>query len=134
MMIPSQYVKFKEGLEKILIQEWQSLFPKSQIIANDMALYCHLNGVPFIITDILSDDLEDKLLNRVSDSHSEGRAFDFRIHGWTKEFLDKFEKHFETKYARFAAYSKKTGKRNLIVYHDNGNGNHGHCQIQKGLS
>jgi hypothetical protein len=130
MIIPNQYIKFKEGIEKELIQEWQSLRPNAQIIAEDMAFYCHLHGFDFIITDIMSDDLEDKLLNRVSSAHSEGRAFDFRIHKWTKEFLDKFEKHFETKYARFAAISKKSGKRNLIQYHDNGNGNHGHCQIK----
>jgi hypothetical protein len=129
MIIPLK-IKFKEGFHRILLDEYQSLKPTGQMIAEDMAEFCERHGVEFVITDVMSDDEEDKLLNRVSTAHSEGRAFDFRIHGWSKEFLDKFEKHFETKYARFAALSKKTGKRNLIQYHDNGNGNHGHCQIK----
>lgn len=126
----SPYIKFKEGHEKELIEEYQQLKPNNKIIAEDMAIYCNRAGYEFMITDIMSDANEDKLLNRVSMAHSEGRAFDFRIHFWTKEFLDKFEKYFEAKYARFAAISKKTGQRNLIQYHDNGNGNHGHCQTK----
>lgn len=132
MIIPHN-VLFKEGHEKELLQEYQELRTKAQLIAEDMASYCKAHGFKFIITDIMSDPMEDKLLKRVSNSHSEGRAFDFRIHGWPKEFLDKFEKHFETIYVGWAAVSLLSGKRNLIQYHNNGNGNHGHCQIQKGL-
>lgn len=130
IILPHRHTKFKEGFEKVLIQEFQHLRPQCQLISDDMSEYCERNGYEYVITDIMSDDAEDKLLNRVSTSHSEGRAWDFRIHNWPKEFLDKFEKHFETKYARFAAISKKSGKRNLIQYHDNGNGNHGHGQIK----
>jgi hypothetical protein len=133
MMLPHRHTKFKEGCEKKLVAEYQQLKPQSQLIAEDMSDFCERNGEEFVMTDIMSDATEDKLLNRVSDSHSEGRAFDFRTHNWSKEFLDKFEKYFETKYARFAALSKKSGERNLIVYHDNGHGMHGHCQIRKGL-
>lgn len=132
-LIYPKHVRFKEGFEKVLLVEYQSLRPKAQLIAEDMALYCFNAGVEFIITDVMSDVAEDKRLKRVSDAHSEGRAFDFRINNWSKEFLDKFEKHFETIYVGWAAVSKETGKRNLIQYHNNGNGNHGHCQIQKGL-
>jgi len=133
MIYIPKLIIFKEGFEKALLDEWQLLRPKAQLIAEDMARFCKLHGVKFIITDIISDPMEDKLLKRVSNAHSEGRAFDFRIHGWTKEFLDLFEKKFEALYVGWAATSLKTGKRNLIQYHDNGNGNHGHCQIQKGL-
>lgn len=123
-------IKFKAGHEKELSNEFLHLKPRGQMIAGDMAQYCYDHGFDFIITDVMSEATEDILLKRVSKSHSEGRAFDFRIHGWTKEFLDKFEKHFETKYIKWAATSKETGKKNLILYHNNGNGNHGHCQIK----
>lgn len=98
-----------------------------------MAKFCDDHGVKFILTDIMSDAAEDVKFSRVSKSHTEGRSFDFRIHGWSKEFLDKFEKHFETKYSKVAAISAASGKTELIVYHNNGNGNHGHCQIRGGL-
>lgn len=132
-MINPKNIKFKEGFEKILLAEYQLLKTKAQLIAEDMAQFCFDHKIEFIITDVMSDPNEDKLLNRVSSSHSDGRAFDFRIHEWSKEFLDKFEKHFETIYVGWAATSKETGKRNLILYHNNGNGDHGHCQIKKGL-
>jgi hypothetical protein len=95
-----------------------------------MAQYCKINGFDFIITDILSEALEDKKLKRVSKSHTEGRAFDVRSSVWTKEFREKLEKHFEEKYKDWAALSNKTLKPNLIEYHDNGNGAHFHVQIK----
>ena len=130
----SSLINFKEGFEKVLREEWNSLKPTAQGIANDMALYCYNHGKKFILTDILSDALEDKKLGRLSASHSEGRAFDFRTLGWSKDFIDKFEKHFETKYVKVAAVGATSGNRNLLEFHNNGNGDHGHCQIQRGIN
>lgn len=126
-------VFFKEGQEAQLLEEYQEIKERLHIIAEDMALFCHSQGYKFIITDILSDCAEDIRLNRVSKSHSEGRAFDFRIHGWPKEFLDTFERRFEAIYKEVAAVSKTTGLKNLILYHTTKNGLHGHCQIRPGL-
>lgn len=128
MRVPS-YISWKEGHEKELLLEYQLLKERGQIIAEDMALFCHSNGVKFLLTDIVSNPDEDKRLGRVSKSHSECRAFDFRVWGWSKEFLAKFELYFENKYKHWAALSKESLQPNLIVYHDNGNGIHGHCQI-----
>ena len=120
-------MKFKSKTEE---KEFASLKKRAQIIAQDMAQYCKINGFDFIITDILSEALEDKKLKRVSKSHTEGRAFDVRSSVWTKEFREKLEKHFEEKYKDWAALSNKTLKPNLIEYHDNGNGAHFHVQIK----
>lgn len=120
---------FKEGFEKELKEEFKLLKPTAQRVAIHMAQYCVENGFRLIITDVMSDLTEDLKLGRVSASHREGRAFDFRIHGWSKEFKDKFETFFESYYATVAAVSKETGKPNLILYH-NVKGLHGHCQIR----
>lgn len=129
MRVP-HYVKWKEGFEKVLLEEYQLLKERAQIVMEDMALFCQSAGVEFIVTDIVSNPDEDKRLGRVSKSHSEFRAFDFRIWHWSKEFLAKFEQVFEHRYKHWAALSKETLQPNLIVYHDNGHGNHGHCQIK----
>lgn len=131
-IIPS-YVWFKEGHEKQLLGEFQELHPRAQILAEEMGRFFVLNGYQLILTDIISNPEEDKRLGRVSASHSEGRAFDFRTHGIPKEFLAKVEQRFEHLYKNVAAISKSTGKPNLIIYHDNGNGPHGHVQIRRGL-
>lgn len=123
----TDHIKFKSKQEE---SEFPLLKNRAQIIAQDMAQYCHIHGFDFIITDILSEALEDIRLNRVSKSHTEKRAFDFRMFNWPKWFREKFEKHFEEKYKEWAALSEKTLKPNLIEYHDNKNGMHGHCQIK----
>ena len=120
-------MKFKSNTEK---KEFPLLKKRAQIIAQDMAQYCKINGFDFIITDVLSDGSEDKKLKRVSRAHLEKRAFDVRSKVWTDEFRIKLEKHFEEKYKEWAALSAKTLKPNLIEYHDNGNGAHFHVQIK----
>lgn len=133
MIIPARSIHFKEGFEKVLLQEWQQLHPVAQLIAEEMARYFELHGKKFVITDIISNEAEDRKYGRVSSSHREGRAFDFRVHGLTRDFLDAFEKRFEHIYKTKAAISKESGTPQLIVIHDNGNGNHGHVQIRRGL-
>jgi hypothetical protein len=130
-LIPS-YVWFKEGYEKELLEEYQQLAPRAQIIAEDMGRFFVNAGYKLVITDIMSEKGEDERLKRVSRAHSEGRAFDFRTRGIPEEFLAKVEKTFEHIYKHWAALSKETKKEQLIVYHDNGNGKHAHVQIRRG--
>lgn len=127
MLVPS-YIDFKyPGL----VKEYQLIDSRLQIILEDMAQYCASYGYQFMITDLLSEELEDKKLKRVSKSHQEGRAADIRVRGWPLEFREKFEKHFEVKYKNWAAISASSGLRNLIVIHDNGNGIHCHIQVSR---
>jgi len=112
-----------------IAKEYQHLRERAQLISEDMAIFCREHGVDYVITDIMSDSIEDKKLKRVSKSHSEGRAWDVRTIGWTDGFKERFKSHFERIYKEWAAVSASTGQKNLIVFHDNGNGQHGHCQI-----
>jgi hypothetical protein len=129
MIVPSN-VEFKHPE---LLKEYQLIHPKLQIILEDMALWVVSHGHQFVVTDLLSEELEDKKLKRVSKSHTEGRAADVRVRDWPKEFQVKFEDYFEKKYLKFAAISAKTGQANLIEIHSNGNGTHCHVQLRKGL-
>jgi hypothetical protein len=130
-MITPRNIYFKEGHEKELIEEYKQLKTMAQIIAEDMANFFESHGFKLILTDIISNPAEDKRLGRVSAAHSEGRAFDFRTHGIPRDFLAKVENRYENLYKDVAAIAKSTGKPNLIEYHDNGNGDHGHVQIRR---
>ena len=131
MIIFPSYIYFKEGKEKELQSEIQQVHPRLQCLIEEMAFYVNGKGYRFVITDLLSDALEDARLNRVSTSHREGRAVDIRTRDFSREFVREFENYFEAKYGKFGAISKKTGKRNLIVFHDNGHGEHFHVQISR---
>lgn len=127
MIVPSN-IKFKfPGL----LEEYQKISPRLQLILEDMATWVAGHGHEFIITDLLSEEAEDKALKRVSTSHREGRAADLRVRDWPLEFRNKFEQYFEKKYHKWAAISKATGKPNLVYIHDNGVGGlHTHISIR----
>lgn len=129
MIVPSN-VEFKHPE---LLKEYQLIHPKLQLILEDMAQFVVSHGHNFVITDLLSEELEDKKLKRVSKSHVEGRACDLRVRDWPLEFRKKFEDYFEKKYLKYAAISLKTGQANLIEIHDSGAGQHTHIQIRRGL-
>lgn len=130
MIIPSN-IQFKTP---DLINEYQEIHPRLQIVLEDMASWVTAHGHEFIITDLLSEELEDKKLKRVSSSHREGRSADLRVKNWPLDFRKKFEDYFENKYIKIAAVSKATGLPNLVYIHDNGfSGIHTHISIRKGL-
>lgn len=91
MIIPSN-IEFKTSE---LINEYQQIHPRLQIVLEDMAAWVTAHGHKFIVTDLLSEELEDKKLKRVSSSHLEGRAADLRVRNWPLDFRKKFEDYFE---------------------------------------
>ena len=124
-------IKFKEGQEKELRKEFEMIHPKLKSLLTEMARWVNSKSNSFIITDLMSEKLEDEKLKRVSKSHQEGRAADIRVKDWSNDFKRLFEEYFEKRYSDIAAISKKTGKPNLIEIHNNGNGIHCHIQIKK---
>jgi hypothetical protein len=129
-MTPHPYTRFKEGHEKELVEEFSKIRPRLQIVLDECAAFCQAAGQEFVITDLLSNPAEDKLLGRVSESHSEGRAGDIRVKNWPDSFQKKFAEFFDARFVRWAAISKKTGKPKLIVIHNIGHGAHCHIQIR----
>lgn len=123
-------ILFKEGQERKLKEEFYRIHPKLKNLLIEMAEWINSKGCKFVITDLLSEELEDIKLKRVSKSHQEGRAADIRVRDWPNQLRIDFEERFEKRYSHIAAISKKSGKPNLIEIHDNGNGIHTHIQIR----
>lgn len=97
----------------------------------EMAAYCEERGLPFELTDSVSTEAEDVALDRVSDEHRGGRAFDFSLHGWIDLAVRAFVTYFEQKFISVAAVGLKSGTGHLIVIHDNGHGRHAHVQVSR---
>jgi hypothetical protein len=124
-------ILFKENQAKELKVEFTQIEPVLRKLLIEMAQWVASKGHKFVITDLLSEKLEDEKLKRVSKSHQEGRAADIRVRDWPKELRKLFEEYFEKRYSHIAAISKKSGTPNLIEIHDNGNGIHCHIQVRK---
>lgn len=85
------------------------------------------------ITETVTLDEEDKALKRVSKSHSTCRAWDFRTWNMTEAQRIAVTNKTNEKYGHLGAITS-SGQRVLIVYHDNGNGQHLHCQLDSTYS
>lgn len=111
-------------------QEIDSISPMLKDVLYDMGKYASNSGFEFVVTDLLSSDFDDALLNRVSPSHKQGRAADVRVHRWTEEFIKQFTKHFTDKHGKLGAISTRDGKQRLIVDHV-GTARHLHIQLSR---
>ncbi len=122
------YVLFKDNETAM-----RAHYLSSQIIEimNDMADWAKTHWLPFEVTSTVSTSEEDGCLSRVSSTHRTGRAFDLSIHGWVEPAISEFSKTFNSKYLHLAAVGSKSGESELIVRHNNGNGDHIHVQIAK---
>lgn len=112
------------------MEGFNKLVPQLQELCEAMWFFCAENEQPFMITETVTTDEEDKALKRVSDSHRSHRAVDIRTRGWPSEFREKFIKYFSEKYADIAA-TNSAGEKRLMVYHDSGFGEHIHCQLNR---
>lgn len=127
-MVTYPSLEFKSARER---EEFSQISPRLQFILEDMSRWVAAHGRRFIITDLLSDAYDDIRLGRVSTSHAEGRAADISIKGWPEDFQKKFELFFESAFSGDGAWSKRTGKINLIEIHNSGHGAHCHIQIRR---
>lgn len=100
-------------------------------IMNDQAAWCLDRGLPYLVTETVTTLNEDRNLKRTSRTHREGRAWDVSVRGWLELAITEFMKLFSDRFRHVAAIGAKTGQPELIVRHDNGNGDHLHVQIGK---
>jgi hypothetical protein len=84
--------------------------------------------LPFIVTDTVSTEEEDRALERVSESHKSGRAFDISLKNWSHDKQTDYFIEFTDKFGHLGALTT-SGERRLIKIHNNGNGYHLHFQI-----
>lgn len=96
-----------------------------------MAEWCLLKGWPFVVTDTVTTEEEDRQLNRISDTHRTARAFDVSVRDWTESMIQEFSEHFELEWGRMGAISAHDHEPHLIVHHDAGEGDHMHVQLSR---
>ncbi len=87
-------------------------------------------NLPVVITDTLTTLEEDEALNRVSDTHRTGRAFDISTRGWNRDDIDECVRIFFAKY-RLVAATDDVGNPRPIYFHNSGSGDHLHCQVNR---
>lgn len=116
----------KDGVKERLID----LHPNALMVLCDVLRWTIEKQIPFVVSDANTSLEEDQILNRVSTTHREGRAFDVSTRGWTKENIDDCIAQFSFKY-RYLAAIGSDGQPRLVYFHNAGTGNHLHFQIHK---
>lgn len=122
-----QELTFKTEKIKERFEEVTPLLKNMAYVMNAWAIERNL---PFIITEAKTTKEEDAALNRVSGTHRDGRAIDVSVHGWSKDNISDFENEFNKSFKDIGAILKN-GYSKLVVYHNNGNGNHLHIQVRR---
>lgn len=123
-MIDRKYFKTQANFDG-----FSKMHPKMQEVAKFAVETALELGVELpMITETFTDATKDKALGRVSMSHSQGRAIDFRTWNLTEAQLKKLVQELENQYDFIGAINK-LGKKQLVVYHDIGLGPHLHIQL-----
>lgn len=123
------YFKHKKDHTRFLY-----MHPLILSIVFDMAHWCELKNLPFVITSTVSTENEDEKLKRKSKTHVSGRAFDMSLRGWNDKDVNLFRTEYNNRYQHIASISKYTGQPTLIVRHNSGHGDHLHIQIHSKYS
>jgi hypothetical protein len=115
-------------------QGFPRLHPQMQEVATFLIDYALRIGViDPVITETFTTKEIDKALGRVSASHSEGRAIDFRTWNLKPDQLKSIYDALNGEYKHIGAITK-VGTRQLVVYHDIGKGPHFHVQLDRRFS
>lgn len=109
------------------------MHPVALSIMEEMILWIEKRGYEPCITDTVSTALEDKVLERVSTTHLEARAWDIRCVDWKEVDCKDFEKYFNKKYIHVGALSLSDKKPKFIVRHK-GTAIHMHCQLNRSFA
>lgn len=120
-------IQFKE---EGISERFQQCHPLLRNISIVMASWCRDRKLPFVITSARTTVEEDKALSRTSKTHREGRAIDVSVRGWSSQDINDFSSYFNKLYRDVAAITKARVPR-LVVWHNNGNGEHLHIQIRR---
>lgn len=111
-------------------KNFEKMLLSTKWLAVEMHLYALDKGVELTFTETWTTLSEDRALNRASDTHRTGRAFDIRTRNLTPEFIAEFIKYFTEKYNKTMGAINSQGPC-LIVYKPHGTGPHFHVQIRR---
>lgn len=102
----------------------------AQRIAEEMDEYSRKTfGIELTLTATVSTASEDKVLERLSDTHRTRRAFDVRTYNLPDEVVAELIGVFTKKYGKYGAVVSALPK--LIVNKKHGTGDHLHVQLNR---
>jgi hypothetical protein len=114
-------------------KRFKDLNPTAQKIADEMDEYAQDKyKIELTMTAATSTLEEDKLLGRVSSTHRERRAWDFRTGDLPEALVAELKAIFNKRYGRLGAVASATPQ--LFVDRPHGTGPHLHCQLNRTFS
>jgi hypothetical protein len=116
--------------EDVLAEDILMLQPATLFLLSQVVLWCSAHKLSCVITSFISDRENVKAKTM---THSEGRAFDLSIKGWTKFDIARFVFHFNTKYKDIAAIAASDNQPKAVVYGDKNHRDHMHMQVKRGI-
>ena len=88
--------------------------------------YCTQYNLPCVITSLMED-----VPGRKFSTHSDGRACDFSVRGWSEFHIARFQHEFRKRFCYKGAFNR-AGESRPIVYHKReGGGAHFHMQTRR---
>jgi len=111
----------------INLEDLKMIHPNLLIIFTQVVLYTQEFDLPLEITSLRGDRKNIKTTSR---THSEGRAFDMSVRGWTSVDVSKFVNYLNLNYTEYGAISKSDLKSRLAIFHNSGYGDHIHVQVR----
>jgi hypothetical protein len=112
---------------------WKYLHPIAVMIFCDLILWCEENNLPCVMTDSVSDEAEDRKIQRMSDTHRTRRAFDISLNGWGDIQKNACIQAMTLKWNKYAALGGD-GRPRLCYGDVHGTGPHIHFQINRKYS
>jgi len=120
------YIHFKHERDEELVEEMNALIA---IVMFQMALWCNVRSIPFVVTSTISTEEIDTILGRISTSHRDRRAFDLRSKVFTREQKAEFMRVFNEKFKDIASISLSDFQPRLVVLHGEDEEEHFHVAI-----
>lgn len=113
--------------DEVDLNDLREMQPALLILFTHTVLYCKEYNLPLTITSIKSDR---ESVKAISNTHSEGRAFDVSVKGWTSHHIHRFVYLTNKYYSDIGAISFTDLKPRAAIYHDSGYGAHLHLQVK----
>lgn len=124
------YIRYANGVNPMDILKIE---PRLLSVMATISEFCKQNNITFMVTSIIRDEKRNNEVGAVSNTHVEGRAFDFSIRtkwGWNKKLIDRMVKLVEDKHGDYGLYGVNK-RQKIVVIHDAGSGLHAHVQVIK---
>ena len=120
-------ITFKHEVDRLL---FPYLVPALIRTIGEMCCWAHEKGMPFVITETLSNEKRDLKRNifRKSLTHYQGRAADLSLHGWDKDIILDFVDWFNIRLESIASLTHG-GQKIIAVYGSPNHLDHIHIQV-----